>query len=226
MIAMIFAAGLGKRLRPLTDTTPKPLIKVAGKALIDYHLEALAKAGIIEVVINVSYLAQQIIDHVGSGKRFGLRVQFSKEETPLETLGGLAKALPMLGDAAFIVVNADVFCDYSVSDLQQAFKQNESLGHLLLVENPEFHPEGDFSLKRGVVGNDRDSRLTFAGVSILQPEMIYQSTQTGQLAPLLRELAAKGALSGTKHSGFWFDVGNAERLQEVCDFADNALAVK
>lgn len=224
MKAMIFAAGLGKRLRPLTDTTPKPLIKVAGKALIDYHLETLAKAGVKEVVINVSYLAQQIIEHIGDGANFGLQVQFSVEKTPLETLGGLAKALHLLGDAPFLVVNADVFCDYDVSELQQTFEKSQSQGHLLLVENPSFNPEGDFSLQQNTVGNAQSPRFTFAGVSILKPELIKNSSKHGQLAPLLRELASCGELSGSVHSGFWFDVGNSKRLQEVCDFANNALA--
>src|SRR5690625_163309 len=165
---MILAAGLGKRMRPLTDHTPKPLLCVRGKPLLQYHLEALAEAGVSDVIINLAYLGEQIRDFVGSGQRFGLRVTYSPEPEPLETGGAIAHALPLLGEAPFLLINADVWCDYPLIQLASTPLAAGCLGRLLLVPNPDFHPEGDFTLtENGTLAEDRKStRLNSSHVAI------------------------------------------------------------
>src|SRR5690554_1322861 len=170
---MILAAGLGKRMRPLTDQTPKPLLTVAGKPLLQYHLESLASAGVTNVIINLAYLGEQIRAFVGDGDRFGLAVTYSPEPEPLETGGAIAHALPLLGDAPFLLINADVWCDYPPTQLARAPLPPHCLGRLLLVPNPDFHPHGDFTLtETGLLGHSwpkipDEQRLTFAGLSLL-----------------------------------------------------------
>ncbi|MGJ3441466.1 N-acetylmuramate alpha-1-phosphate uridylyltransferase MurU [Pseudomonas sp. Je.1.5.c] len=215
MKAMILAAGKGERMRPLTLHTPKPLVPVAGEPLIEYHLRALAAAGVSEVVINHAWLGQQIEDHLGDGSRFGLTIRYSAEGEPLETGGGIFKALPMLGEAPFLLVNGDVWSDY---DFRQLNKPLEGLAHLVLVDNPGHHGRGDFRLQGAQVvdGDDAPGTLTFSGISVLDPAL-FAGCQPGafKLAPLLRQAMAQGKVTGERHGGLWVDVGTLERLAEV-----------
>ncbi|MDH1145037.1 nucleotidyltransferase family protein [Pseudomonas mosselii] len=215
MKAMILAAGKGERMRPLTLHTPKPLVPAAGKPLIEYHLEALARAGIREVVINHAWLGQQIEDHLGDGSRFGLRIRYSAEGEPLETGGGIFKALPLLGGAPFLLVNGDVWTDYDFTGLNAPL---QGLAHLVLVDNPGHHGRGDFRLADGQVsdGDDAPGTLTFSGISVLDP-VLFEGCQPGafKLAPLLRKAMADGRVSGEHYRGHWIDVGTLERLADV-----------
>lgn len=215
MKAMILAAGKGERMRPLTLHTPKPLVPAAGKPLIEYHLEALARAGIREVVINHAWLGQQIEDHLGDGSRFGLRIRYSAEGEPLETGGGIFKALPLLGDAPFLLVNGDVWTDYDFTGLNAPL---QGLAHLVLVDNPGHHGRGDFRLADGQVsdGDDALGALTFSGISVLDPAL-FDGCRPGafKLAPLLRKAMAEGRVSGEHYRGHWIDVGTLERLADV-----------
>ncbi|MFB0962659.1 MAG: nucleotidyltransferase family protein [Pseudomonas sp.] len=210
MRAMILAAGKGERMRPLTLHTPKPLIPVAGVPLIEYHLRALAQAGVTEVVINHAWLGDRIEAHLGDGARFGLQIVYSKESQPLETGGGIYQALPLLGADPFILVNGDVFTDYDFAVLQ---KPLQGLAHLVLINNPEHHLEGDFSLEEGRVLAPTTATLTYSGIAVLHPEL-FAGCQAGafKLAPLLRQAIAQGQVSGEQFNGCWIDVGTPERL--------------
>ncbi|MGN8345020.1 N-acetylmuramate alpha-1-phosphate uridylyltransferase MurU [Pseudomonas sp. SMV71] len=215
MKAMILAAGKGERMRPLTLATPKPLIRVAGVPLIEYHLRALARAGFTEIVINHAWLGQQIEDHLGDGSRFGVNIRFSPEGEPLETGGGIFRALPLLGDEAFVVVNGDVWTDYDFSALHRSF---DGLAHLVLVDNPEHHPGGDFVLIDGKVHDSAQAadKLTYSGISVIHPRL-FEGCSDGafKLAPLLRKAMAEGCVSGERLEGHWVDVGTHERLAQV-----------
>ncbi|WP_369958636.1 N-acetylmuramate alpha-1-phosphate uridylyltransferase MurU [Pseudomonas benzenivorans] len=215
MRAMILAAGKGERLRPLTLHTPKPLVRVAGVPLIEYHLRALATAGFTEVVINHAWLGRQIEDHLGDGERFGLDLRYSAEGEPLETGGGILQALPLLGDAPFLVVNGDIFTDYPFAELRRPLT---GLAHLVLVDNPAHHPVGDFCLEGDRVRDAREgqSSLTYSGIALLSPGL-FAGCRPGafKLAPLLRNAMAAGRVSGESYSGRWVDVGSHERLAEV-----------
>ncbi|HWI35167.1 MAG TPA: nucleotidyltransferase family protein [Burkholderiales bacterium] len=217
MKAMLLAAGRGERLRPLTDRIPKPLVPVAGKPLIAWHLERLAASGCREVVANVSHLGQQIVDYVGDGERFKLRVNFSREAAPLETAGGIAQALPLLGREPFLLVNGDIYCEIDFRPLL-AHDLDANLAHLVLVPNPPQHVQGDFSLDGGgVIGNDGTPRYTYAGVAVMSPRLVA-SVKRGDkapLAPLLRSAAGQRLISGERFGGLWQDVGTAERLAEL-----------
>ena len=210
MRAMILAAGKGERMRPLTLHTPKPLIPVAGVPLIEYHLRALAQAGVTEVVINHAWLGDRIEAHLGDGARFGLQIVYSKESQPLETGGGIYQALPLLGADPFILINGDVFTDYDFAVLQ---KPLQDLAHLVLINNPEHHLEGDFSLEEGRVLAPTTATLTYSGIAVLHPEL-FAGCQAGafKLAPLLRQAIAQGQVSGEQFNGCWIDVGTPERL--------------
>ena len=210
MRAMILAAGKGERMRPLTLHTPKPLIPVAGVPLIEYHLRALAQAGVTDVVINHAWLGDKIEAHVGDGARFGVQIVYSKESQPLETGGGIYQALPLLGHEPFIVVNGDVFTDYDFAELQ---KPLQGLAHLVLINNPEHHLEGDFSLEDGRVLAPAADTLTYSGIAVLHPEL-FVDCQAGafKLAPLLRQAITQGQISGEHFNGCWIDVGTQERL--------------
>ncbi|MDX5379228.1 MAG: nucleotidyltransferase family protein [Halomonas sp.] len=214
MKAMILAAGLGKRMRPLTDHCPKPLLPVAGKPLIVHHLERLAAAGISDVVINVSYRAEQIVEALGDGSAYGVRIDWSRETAPLETGGGIRQALPQLGGAPFLLINGDVWCEL---DLRTLPPLGEDLAHLVLVDNPGHHPLGDFHLDAtGRVHALGEPRLTFAGVSLLDPALVAdQSPGEFPLAPLLRDAMRAGHVGGTHYRGGWIDVGTPERLAEL-----------
>ena len=215
MKAMILAAGKGERLRPLTLHTPKPLVRAAGVPLIEYHVRALAAAGFDELVINHAWLGQQIEDYLGDGTRFGVRIAYSPEGEPLETGGGIFRALPLLGSEPFVVVNGDIFTDYAFAELRRPLA---GLAHLVLVDNPTHHPQGDFVLQRGQVHDAAadGERLTYSGIAVLSPEL-FDGCQAGafKLAPLLRQAMAADQVSGERHAGCWVDVGTHERLAEV-----------
>jgi MurNAc alpha-1-phosphate uridylyltransferase len=213
MKAMILAAGRGERMRPLTDHTPKPLLRAAGKRLIEYHLEALAEADFSEVVINHAHLGTQIEQALGDGSRYGLRIRYSPEEEALETGGGIFRALPLLGDAPFLVINGDVWCDYPLARLRQRCVEQ---AHLVLVDNPPHHPKGDFVLCSERVHDEPGQRLTFSGIGIYHPSL-FSGCKAGAfaLAPLLRQAMAAGTVSGEYYRGRWFDIGTPERLQQL-----------
>ena len=214
MIAMLLAAGRGERMRPLTDTTPKPLLEVAGKALIEYHLEALQQAGIGEVVINHAWLGEVIEARLGDGSRYGLRITYSPEvPAALETAGGIIQALPLLGEAPFLVINSDIWTDYT---LQRLPRDPEGLAHLVMVDNPVQHPDGDFRLEGGRLYDEGEPRLTYSGIGVYRPEL-FAGLAPGvrPLAPLLREAMRKGQVSGEHYTGAWYDIGTPERLAEL-----------
>ncbi|MEJ1353060.1 MAG: nucleotidyltransferase family protein [Candidatus Sedimenticola sp. (ex Thyasira tokunagai)] len=209
--AMILAAGRGERMRPLTDHIPKPLLPVAGKPLIEYHIAALAAAGIRRIVVNHSHLGDQVETFLGTGECWGVEILFSPEPPgALETGGGIFNALPLLGSGPFLVINGDVWCDY---DLSQAACPAGRLAHLVLVNNPEHHPEGDFCLDRGVVSEGEAGCFTFSGIGIYRAEL-FSDSEPGAfpLAPLLRRTMGRGLVSGELHVGSWIDVGTPERL--------------
>ena len=215
MKAMILAAGKGERLRPLTLHTPKPLVPVAGVPLIEYHLRALAAAGITEVVINHAWLGQQIEDHLGDGARFGVHIRYSAENEPLETGGGIFRALSLLGSEPFVLVNGDIWTDYCFTALPSRLA---GLAHLVLVDNPAHHPEGDFVLQDGqVLGSSAGlPSLTYSGLAVLSPQLFAGCAQGAfKLAPLLRQAMDAGQVSGEYYLGHWVDVGTHERLAEV-----------
>lgn len=211
MRAMILAAGKGERMRPLTLTTPKPLISVAGVPLIEYHLRALARAGFKEVVINHAWLGEKIEAHLGTGEQFGLNIQYSVESQPLETGGGIYQALKYLGDAPFVLVNGDIWTDYDFSALR---KPLTGLAHLVLMDNPEHHVEGDFSLQQEQVSLPQaGNSLTYSGIAVLHPQLFADCVGGAfRLAPLLRQAIAQGQVSGEHFAGHWIDVGTQERL--------------
>ncbi|MFG0723833.1 N-acetylmuramate alpha-1-phosphate uridylyltransferase MurU [Pseudomonas sp. GLN_6] len=215
MKAMILAAGKGERLRPLTLHTPKPLVRAAGVPLIEYHVRALAAAGFTELVINHAWLGQQIEDYLGDGERFGVRIAYSAEGEPLETGGGIFKALPLLGDQPFVLVNGDIFTDYPFAQLRRPLS---GLAHLVLVANPTHHAGGDFCLQGGQVSDAQagEGNLTYSGLAVLSHEL-FAECQPGafKLAPLLRQAMAAGQVSGEQFAGCWVDVGTHERLAEV-----------
>jgi MurNAc alpha-1-phosphate uridylyltransferase len=213
---MLLAAGRGERLRPLTDERPKPLLEVGGQSLLERHLQTLHAAGIRTVVINLGWLGEQIVQRVGSGANFGLEVVYSPEgDNILETGGGIHNALPLLGDDPFIVVNADVFTDMPLPT--KALEEGMQ-GHLVMVPQPEYRPHGDFDLRDGLVRNGDQPSLTFSGVAIYRPEF-FAGCEAGRfpLAPMLREAADAGQLSGEVYSGTWMDVGTPERLRATND---------
>lgn len=219
MKAMILAAGRGERMRPLTDHIPKPLLKVGGKSLIVWHLERLAKAGFKEVVINYAHLGEQIEQALGDGSVWGLNVQYSPETSALETAGGIANALPLLGDAPFLVVNGDVFTEIDFGALQLV---SPNLAHLVMVDNPPQHPDGDFFVDSGKVTNQGNHKLTFSGIGIYHPALFVdvERGQAAKLAPLLRSAMIKGLVTGEHYQGIWHDIGTPERLS----FLDKQLS--
>jgi MurNAc alpha-1-phosphate uridylyltransferase len=216
MKALILAAGRGERLRPLTDTVPKALVEAGGKPLIAWHLERLSAVGCVEVVINVSHLAQRIVERIGDGSAYGLRISYSREAEPLETAGGIAQALPLLGGAPFLLINADIYCEYDISRLL-GLALGRRRAHLVLIPNPSHRPVGDFTLENGMIGNGAASRYTYAGVAVMSPDIVsgIRPGEKAPLAPLLREAAGQGLISGERYDGVWHDVGTRERLMEL-----------
>lgn len=219
MKAMVLAAGLGTRMRPLTDHTPKPLLPVAGKPLLAWHLEKLAAAGFTEVVVNCAWLGEQIEDYVGDGSRFGLRVTVSREAEPLETGGGIFRALPLLGDEPFAVINGDIWTDYPLRRLHEIDVARDGMrAFLVLIDNPPHHPRGDFFLAAngGVTQTGLAPALTFAGISVLNPRL-FEGCSAGKfsLVPLLTRAMDEGRVRGERFGGQWLDVGTPERLREA-----------
>lgn len=222
MRAMILAAGRGERMRPLTDTLPKPLLKVGGEPLIVWHLRRLAHAGFQHVVINYAWLGNLIESSLGDGGRFGLSIRYSPESEALETAGGIAQAMPLLTsdtqspDAPFLVVNGDVWCDFAFSRAHTIARQmalSDALGWLVMVANPSQHPEGDFALDAGCI-RDQAPRLTYSGIGVYRPSL-FEGVPRGskaKLAPLLRAAIDRRRLGGELHPGRWEDVGTPERL--------------
>lgn len=213
MKAMILAAGRGERMRPLTDYTPKPLLRLAGKRLIEYHIEGLVKAGYKEIVVNHAWLGKQIADALGDGSRYGANIQYSPEgKQALETGGGIFKALPLLGGETFLVVNGDIWTDYPFAKLP---RQIQGLAHLVLVDNPTHHPQGDFVLQHGLVHNGNGNRLTFSGLGIYRPQLLAGCTPgVFSIVPLLREAMVQKAITGEHYRGCWRDIGTPQRLEE------------
>lgn len=214
MKAMILAAGRGERLRPLTDTTPKSLVEVRGKTLLERHLHNIRAAGIEEVVINLGWLGEKIVARIGSGADYGLSVRYSDEgDDVLETGGGIHKALPLLGSDPFLVVNADIYTDMPPPDVTLASKQ---LGHLVLVPSPDYRDGGDFDLNDGVIINESVQSLTFSGIAVYRPEL-FEGCEAGRfsIVPILREAADEGLLRGSVYDGLWADIGTPARLRSL-----------
>ncbi len=226
MKAIVLAAGLGERMRPLTDSTPKPLLQVAGKPLIAWHLEKLAAAGVRDVVINTSWLAEEFPRVLGDGSRWGLRLHFAYEgAVPLETGGALWNAMALLRDDVFIAVNGDIWTDYDFARLPADI---DGQAHLVLVDNPPQHPDGDFALHGDRVASDDSPRLTFSGIGVYKPALLDDwrsiigpapgagaTPPRFKLAPLLRHAMRRDSVSGEHHRGRWTDVGTPERLAQL-----------
>lgn len=213
MKAMILAAGRGERMRPLTDHTPKPLIPVAGKPLIEYHIERLAAAGIRELVINHAHLGSILEAYLKDGGRWGVSICYSSEKQALETGGGIFNALPLLGEEPFLVVNGDIWSDFNFAGLGIA---EGYLAHLVMVNNPTHHPSGDFVLRNGLVLEDGEDCLTFSGIGVYRPEL-FDGSRAGvfPLAPLLRNAMRQMRVSGEVYHGVWTDVGTPQRMVEL-----------
>jgi MurNAc alpha-1-phosphate uridylyltransferase len=214
MKAMLLAAGRGERMRPLTLEKPKPLLEVGNRPLIVWHLERLAAAGFKDIVINVSWLGQQIEEYCGDGERWGVSIQYSREAEPLETAGGIVRALPLLGDLPFAVINADIWTDFAFQDLHR--RHAGSGAHLVLVPNPAHNATGDFSLIDGRVKHAENDTLTYAGVGVYAPAF-FEACEPGKrpLKPLLERAIDAGTLCGECFEGRWTDVGTPERLARL-----------
>ena len=214
MKAMILAAGRGERMRPLTDSLPKPLLTVAGEPLVGHTLKRLRAAGIRDVIINHAWLGEQIESRLGNGERYGLEIQYSPEvPVALETAGGIIQALSRLGTDPFIVINGDIWCDYSMQQLPQ---QPDGLAHLVMVDNPPHNLQGDFCLTDGRLQAEGQSKLTYSGIGVYHPHL-FAGLEPGirPLAPLLKQAMAKGQVSGEHYRGRWLDIGAPERLHEL-----------
>jgi len=214
---MILAAGRGERMRPLSDRVPKALLAVGGRPLVAHLIDRLARAGFTDLVVNVSHLGELIERELGDGARNGVRIAYSREAEPLETGGGIANALPLLGEAPFVVLNSDIYCDFDFARLAPVaahLASGAAAAHLVLVGNPPHHPAGDFCLQRGKVAADGPRRLTFSGIGIYAPALfagVARGTRC-QLVALLRPAMAQGRVSGERHRGQWVDVGTPQRL--------------
>lgn len=226
--AMILAAGRGERMRPLTDALPKPLLRAGGKSLIEYHLENLGRAGFVEIVINHAHLGQMIERALGNGERYGVDICYSHESAALETAGGITKALPILkngsaynyGERPFLVINADIYCEINFSTLLPVMRHmqtrpDEDLAHLVLVDNPAHHADGDFALDSGRVALSGKNSLTFSGIGIYQPKFFKDIVpgSVAKLAPLLQQAITTTKIGGEHYRGVWVDVGTPERLR-------------
>ena len=221
--AIILAAGRGERMRPMTDATPKALLRAGGRSLIEWQIVRLVDAGFRDLVINVCHLGEQIEAALGCGQQLGARIAYSREPVALETAGGIAQALARMGDAPFIAVNADIYCEYDYGRLHAVLaaldrSQTASIAHLVLVANPPHHPHGDFALAPdAVVRENGDDRLTFSGIGAYRPQLFADITpgQRCALGPMLHRLARDGALHGEHYAGRWMDVGTPQRLQHL-----------
>lgn len=229
MKAMIFAAGRGERMRPLTDTCPKPLLAVRGRPLIVWHILNLVRAGITEIVINHAHLGQMIEDALGDGSQWGATIAYSSEGSALETAGGIAKARHLLGESPFVAIAGDVFCPhFDFSAVSGVLEENDVWGNplpadrrdlawLYLVKNPSHHPDGDFALASYAISNEGEPRYTFSGIGVYRPEMFdhIPAGSSAKLAPILRELANQRRIGGEVFRGDWTDVGTVERLEQL-----------
>jgi MurNAc alpha-1-phosphate uridylyltransferase len=222
--AMLLAAGRGERMRPLTDRIPKPLLEAGGQTLIERHIRKLATAGFKRIIVNHAHLGEQIVSALGDGSRWGVEISYSHERTALETAGGIANALDLIGCEAFAVANCDVYSEYDYTRLKSAAEQlandTRSVAHLVLVDNPTHNPAGDFALDNGVVILEDSNRLTFSGLAAYHCKL-FASVSPGEkkpLAPLLRTEAQAGKVTGEHFRGVWTDVGTPERLNSLNDY--------
>ena len=218
MKVMILAAGRGERMGSLTQNCPKPLLKVKGRCLIDWHLIKLCEAGFKDVVINVAYLSKEIMEFVGDGSKWGLNISISEEEQALETAGGIKKANKYLGDEPFVVINADIFSDYNYKNLKNRSLQKKSIGHLVLVNNPEHNPKGDFGIMDdGILTMNSERSLTFSGIAIYDPKFFSELAEGNKikLAPILEIAINKKCIQGELFDGLWSDIGTPERLNMI-----------
>lgn len=223
MKAMILAAGRGVRMRPLTDATPKPLLALWGRPIIAWTIERLARAGFTQLVINHSHLGRQIETTLGDGMQLGVSIHYSREAVALETAGGMAQALRLLGDEPFLAVNGDIYCDFDFASLRKR-SMGPELAHLVLVANPDHHLDGDFALENNHVRNEGKARWTFSGIGVYRPELLAQVRpgDKAKLAPLLRAAAARDLVTGEIGLGAWHDIGTPERL----DLLDRHLVAR
>jgi MurNAc alpha-1-phosphate uridylyltransferase len=218
MKVMILAAGRGERMGYLTQNCPKPLLKVKGRCLIDWHLIKLCDAGFKDVVINVAYLSKEIIEFVGDGSKWGLNISISEEGQALETAGGIKQAIKYLGDEPFAVINADIFSDYNYKNLKNRSLENKRMGHLVLVNNPEHNPKGDFGIMDdGILTMNSEKSLTFSGIAIYDPKFFSELAEGNKikLAPILETAINKKCIQGELFDGLWSDVGTPERLNMI-----------
>ncbi len=219
MKAMILAAGRGERLRPLTDSAPKPMLPVAGKPLLEHHIERLVAAGINQIVINTCWLAEQIEDYFHDAEhRFGVTIHWSRETRALETGGGIANALPLLGEQPFVLVNGDVWSDFEFTELCERRLSEQLDACLVLVKNPDHNPCGDFALNRDRVEYGDHNNCTFSGISLIRPSLFANFTDQQDAFPLrdvLRPAIASGRVGGTVYTGSWCDVGTVERYRQL-----------
>lgn len=215
MKVMILAAGRGERMRPLTDNTPKPLLMAGSRRLIEYHLINLAKAGFEEVVINVAWLGQQIIDTIGNGENYNLNITYSNEnDEALETGGGIYNALPLLGEKPFLVVNGDVWTDYPFQNLYDYPLTDKA--HLVLVNNPAHHPDGDFYLRADRINECGSEKFTYSGIGVYSADFFsQQNNRKFSLAPMIRQAISENKISGELFSGNWMDIGTQQRLHDL-----------
>ena len=220
---MILAAGLGKRMLPLTANTPKPLLQVGARPLLEHHILNLKAAGFTELVINAAYLADQIVDFCGDGSRWGVQIRVSVEAEPLETAGGIVKALPLLGEGPFLVVNGDIWCPFPFARLIECSPLDAG-AHLVLVPNPPHHADGDFSLEQGRVHSKGPASFTFSGVAVYRPDFFSGLTAAKQpLKPLLDAGIVESKVTGEIYTGTWVDVGTPQRLQALDEACRAAL---
>jgi len=227
MKAMILAAGRGKRMMPLTAHTPKPLLKVAGKPLLQYHIERLKKAGFDQIVINHCHLGQQIEEYFGDGRRFGVSIQWSPESKALETAGGMRQALDLLDNQPYLAINGDIWTDFPFETLRNSpnidalgknqVGKNQALAHLILVPNPAQNPDGDFGLVQGKVCNQAKTQWTYSGIAVYNPKLVSNCPLGKPMgaAPLIRSAAEKSLISGEIYQGSWQDIGTPERLAQL-----------
>ncbi len=221
LTAMVLAAGMGKRMGAISNETPKPLIKIAGKPLIVWHLEKLESAGFQKVVINLFHLGSQIENTIDQRAPKSIEVQFSREKYLLDTAGGIAKALPLIGESPFAVINGDIFTEYNFAKLKtqvlEIGKNSNISGHLVLVANPNHNPKGDFSLEKNLISKKKENALTFSGISIFKRELFanVSTKEPSRLSSLIEKAASQKNITGSFYSGDWFDVGTPQRLETL-----------
>lgn len=221
MKAMILAAGYGKRLRPLTQKTPKPMLEVAGKPLLEHHIERLAASGFTDLVINTAWLGEQIENYFGDGSQFGVQINWSREAQPLETGGGIAKALPLLGEQPFLLLNGDIWTDYPLELINENNIPDDGLAWLLMVANPEHNPAGDFALADGLISDAAEPKFTFSGISVIDPQLLWNYTrahgdyQTFPLRAALLPAIKGGQVGAALYDGQWYDMGTLDRYRQL-----------